>query len=66
MGNCKSLSIFFFSPGNEPIYDNRTPQKASTKSCDYAKPYDYLKRQSHPYEYAGRKFQVLFSLFDLH
>eukprot|EP00057_Strongylocentrotus_purpuratus_P022756 XP_011677230.1 PREDICTED: circularly permutated Ras protein 1 isoform X3 [Strongylocentrotus purpuratus] len=39
--------------GNEPIYDNRSPQKASTKSSDYAKPYDYLKRQSHPYEYAG-------------
>ncbi|XP_041452537.1 circularly permutated Ras protein 1-like isoform X2 [Lytechinus variegatus] len=39
--------------GAEPIYDNRSTQKASTKSSDYAKPYDYLKRQSHPYEYAG-------------
>ncbi|XP_063970885.1 circularly permutated Ras protein 1-like isoform X1 [Lytechinus pictus] len=39
--------------GAEPIYDNRSLQKASTKSSDYAKPYDFIKRQSHPYEYAG-------------
>ncbi|XP_071492919.1 circularly permutated Ras protein 1-like [Diadema antillarum] len=44
---------------DDPVYDNRgfqpkpKPQLPKRKSGDYAKPYDHLKRESHPYEYAG-------------
>ena len=54
---------------DNPVYDNRgvegksKPELPVRNSDDYASAYDVLQRQSHPYEYAGREYNMTIIIF---